>query len=171
MEYNNDIVYIICINIPYRKILYISLMIFLISILNSINDNLTNIPELKYYTQQKLKLFIPKKIYNSICHKTIFFTSNYRNNSDITKYNIVEFINTKNSFVTYYLDDSVYSQYPNLFASNGLIRSNNIYSDNNLILCTRAMRIIKNSSLFGLNKYQKIYRLSNIHQKLYLHKL
>jgi len=165
MKYNNDIIYIICINIPFRKIFYISLMIFSISLLSFINDNLTNIPELRYYTQQKLKLFVPKKIYNSICHKTIFFTSNYRNNSDITKYNIVEFINTKNSFVTYYLNDSVYLQYPNLFASNGLIRSYNIYSDNNLIFCYRVIGyIIKNSSLFGLNKYQKIYRLLGSYQ-------
>ena len=135
-------------------------MIFSISILNSINDNLTNIPELRYYTQQRLKLFVPKKIYNFICHKTIFFTSNYRNNSDITKYNIVKFKNKKNSYVTYYLDDFVYSQYPNLFTSNGLIRSYNIYSDNNLILCARAIRFIKeNSSLFSLTKYQKIYHL------------
>lgn len=135
-------------------------MIFLIPILNSINDNLANIPELRYYTQQKLKLFVPKKIYNSICHKTIFFTSNYGNNSYITKYNIIEFKNTKNSFVSYYLDDLVYSQYHNLFTSNGLIRSYNIYSDNNLILGVKAIRFInENNSLFSLNKYQKIYRL------------
>ena len=157
---NGDSEYNIYTNIYSRKIFYISIIIASIFIYNSINPNLTDIPEINYYNHQTLKLLVPSKIYNSICHKTIFFTSNYRNNSNLSIYNIIEFNNTKNSFVTYYLDDAVYVQYPRLFSSNGLIRSNNIYSDNNLILCNKAIRLIReNSSLFVLNKYKKIFRL------------
>ena len=151
-------------NIYRRRIFYICFIIIFISIMNSINDNLTNIPELNYYNHQTLKLLVPSKKDNSICQKTIFFTSNYTNNSILDKYNLIEINNTKNSFVTYYLDDTVYVQYPYLFSSNGLIRSYNIYSDNNLILCNKAIRLIKeNSSLFIQNNFIKIFRLFGFH--------
>ena len=73
------------------RIFAISIIIIFFIIFYSIKSNLTNIPELDLYNNQTLKLLLPSKKCKLSNLKTLFFTSNFRNNSDElnNKYKII----------------------------------------------------------------------------------
>ena len=116
--------------------------LFIISILLtifSLDLNFTNIPELLIYNNQTLKLLVPSKRCKPPSYKTLFLISDMRNNSNEIekKYKIIKYKNLRNSFVTFFSPVSqggIYKQYINLLESQGIIKSNNIYSDNNFFL-------------------------------------
>ena len=144
------------------KLFSFSVIIIFIIIIYIIKPNLTNIPELDYYNNQILKLLVPSKKCRFTNYKTLFFTSNLRNNSNEIndKYNIIEYKNKKKSFVTYYMGDDEYEQYEELLTNHSLIKSDNIYGDNNFFLSKRAVNLLrKNSKFFNLNNFKKYYRL------------
>ena len=123
--------------------------------------NLTNIPELELFTAQTLKLLVPTKKCKFSCKRTLYFTSNFRNNSDklYRQYKIIKYKNKKNSFVTYYKDDYDYGQYESLLFRHGLIKSNSMISDNNFFFSKRVISLINtNNSQFKINNFQKFYR-------------
>ena len=143
-----------------QKLIPFFLTIFILSILYSMNPNLTNVPELDYYNNQTLKLLAPKK--DCDCEKTLFFSSNLRNkpveiNKDI--YDIIQYKNRKNFFVTYYMGDEEYEQYENLLAQHEIIKSINALGDSNFYLGKRCINLIKkNRNLMKLNNFKKFYR-------------
>ena len=120
-----------------KKILYLLLF--------SIDINMTNIPELEIYNNQIIKLLVPSKKCKLSSDKTLFLFSNLRNVSEeiIKKYKIIEYKNKLNSFITYYMDDDEYKLYEDLFFSQGIIRSDSIYSDNNFFITRRTTNLIK----------------------------
>ena len=119
----------------YKKI-YALIIEITILILLSIDINLTNIPELQIYHNQTIKLLIPSKRCKPFSEKTLFLSSNLRNDSEeiIKKYKIIEYQNYINYFITYYMDNNEYKLYKDLLFSQGIINSDNIYSDNNFII-------------------------------------
>ena len=82
-----------------KKLIHFFLTIFLISILYSMNPNLTNVPELDYYNNQTLKLLAPKK--DCDCEKTLFFSSNLRNKPVEINKDIYEIIKNMNNTKIY----------------------------------------------------------------------
>ena len=148
-------------NTPRLFTIFIIVIIITVFISNFANLNLTNIPELEIYNNQTLQLLLPSKKCKYISHGTLFFTSNFRNNSKELKeqYNIIDYKNTKNSFVTYYMGDEEYEQYIELFSNHGLIKSDNIYADHNFFLSKRALSLVRrNISLMNINNFKKFYR-------------
>ncbi len=127
------------------RIFSISIIIIFLIIFYSFKSNLTNIPELDLYNNQTLKLLLPSKKCKFQNQKTLFFTSNFRNNSNElnNKYEIIDFKNKKNSFVTYYLGDEEYEQYEELFSEHNLIKSENFFGDNNLFLSKVIINLMK----------------------------
>ena len=143
------------------RIFSISIIIIFFIIFYSIKSNLTNIPELDLYNNQTLKLLLPSKKCKLSNLKTLFFTSNFRNNSDElnNKYKIIEYENKKNSFVTYYMNDEEYEQYEELFSRHNLIKSENLFGDNNLFLNKRVVNLLKsNKAILKNNEFIKYYR-------------
>ena len=124
--------------------------------------DLTNIPELKNYSNQALKVLYPSNKCRFITGRTLFFPSDLRNNTkDIeNEYNIKNYKNKRNSYVTYYLGDEEYYQYEKYLDNLGLIRSKEIYADNNFFLSKRAVNLLRNSgSSYNINSLRKYYRL------------
>ena len=147
----------------YKKInaLIIEIVILL---LFSIDINMTNIQELEIYNNQILKLLVPSKKCKLTSDKTLFLFSNLRNISEEIKkkYKIIEYKNKLNSFITYYMDDNEYKLYEDLFFSQGIIRSDCIYSDNNFFITRRTTNLIKNKKqLLRINKFKKFNHLYN----------
>ena len=143
------------------RIFAISIIIIFFIIFYSIKSNLTNIPELDLYNNQTLKLLLPSKKCKISNLKTLFFTSNFKNNSDElnNKYEIIEYQNKKNSFVTYYMNDEEYEQYEELFSNHNLIKSENLFGDNNLFLNKRVVNLLKsNKAILKNNEFIKYYR-------------
>ena len=143
------------------RIFSFSIIIIFFIIFYSIKSNLTNIPELDLYNNQTLKLLLPSKKCKISNLKTLFFTSNFRNNSDElnNKYKIIEYENKKNSFVTYYMNDEEYEQYEELFSRHNLIKSENLFGDNNLFLNKRVVNLLKsNKAILKNNEFIKYYR-------------
>ena len=142
----------------FNKIAFLSFIILIISILFSINTNLTNVPELEYHNEQTLQLLVPSRK----CKCTLYFTSNIRDKNygkDSNKYKIIEYKNRKNYFITYFLDDIIYNQFEYIFKEHGLIRSNYIFADNNFYLNKKYFDLFSNSSKFlRLNNFKKLYR-------------
>ena len=110
---------------------------------------------------------VPSKKCKFPAYKTLFLTSDMRNDSNeiVKKHKIIEYKNHKNSFMTFYSsrsDGNIYQQYTNLLVSQGIIKSNNIYGDNNFFLSQSVMRLIKyNKSIFEFNNFQKFDYLYN----------
>ena len=147
----------------YKKI-YALMIEIVILLLFSIDINMTNIPELEIYNNQILKLLVPSKKCKLSSDKTLFLFSNIRNVSEeiIKKYKIIEYKNKLNSFITYYMDDDEYKLYEDLFFSQGIIRSDCIYSDNNFFITRRITNLIKNKKqLLRINKFKKFNHLYN----------
>ena len=143
------------------RIFSISIIIIFLIIFYSFKSNLTNIPELDLYNNQTLKLLLPSKKCKFQNKKTLYFTSNFRNNSNElnNKYEIIDFKNKKNSFVTYYLGDEEYEQYEELFSEHNLIKSENFFGDNNLFLSKGIINLMKkNKSILQNNEFKKYYR-------------
>lgn len=156
--------------------------LFIISILLiifSLDLNFTNIPELLIYNNQTLKLLVPSKRCKSPSYKTLFLISDMRNNSNEIekKYKIIKYKNHRNSFVTFFSpvsEGGIYQQYTKLLESQGIIKCNNIYSDNNFFFSQYAIYLIRyNKSIFELNNYQKFDYLFNhevfMKDTLYMH--
>ena len=141
------------------KLLPIFTLAFVLLILYSINTNLTNVPELLDKKEQTLKLLVPKQK-SKYCQKTLFFTSNLRSDKDdIDNYDIIEYKNTKNFFVTYYMGDEEYEQYEHLLAKHGIIKSVDAFADNNFYLSKRCLSLIKKyKDNMKLNNFKKFYR-------------
>ena len=143
-----------------NKIISFSLLLIFLSLVYSFRINPTNISELQFYNNQTLKILVPSKKCK-LHHKTLFFTSNFRNNSEenFNQYKIINYKNKKSSFVTYYNGDEEYDQYEKLLSEQGLIKSLNIFGDNNFFFTKRAINLInKNSTLMKLNNFKKFYR-------------
>ena len=143
------------------RIFSISIIIIFLIIFYSFKSNLTNIPELDLYNNQTLKLLLPSKKCKFQNQKTLFFTSNFRNNSNElnNKYEIIDFKNKKNSFVTYYLGDEEYEQYEELFSEHNLIKSENFFGDNNFFLSKGIINLMKkNKNILQNNEFKKYYR-------------
>ena len=100
---------------------------------NNHNENLnntTNIPELLYYENQRLQLFIPSKN----CLSTLFFSienKTYNTSNNIKTINLRE----KNYFSTFYKCDFIFDDYYQILMNNGLIKSSYKYGKNNFFLC------------------------------------
>ena len=62
------------------KLFSLSILIIFVIIIYSLKSNLSNIPEIQFYDNQTLKLLMPSKQCKFPNHKTLFFTSNLRNN-------------------------------------------------------------------------------------------
>ena len=144
------------------KLLPIFTIIFIISLFSIMNPNLTNVPELSYENNnnQTLKLLVPPRNCK-YCEKTLFFTSNLRKNKgDINNhYDIIEYKNKKNYFVTYYMGDEEYEQYEDLLEQHGVIKSVNAFADNNFYFSKRSLSLIKKyKDIMNLNNYKKFYR-------------
>ena len=143
------------------RLFSLSIMMMIVIIITSLKSNLTNIPEIELYNKQTLKLLSPSKQCKLPNHKTLFFTSPIRNNSKelYQQYDIEKYKNKKNSFVTYYMGDDEYEQYQDLFSNHGLIKSENIFGDNNLYLSKRSVNLMRqNSKILNVNIFKKYYR-------------
>ena len=143
------------------KLFSFSVILIFLFINYLIKPNLTNIPELDFYNNQTLKLLLPSKRCKFTDYKTLFFTSNFRNNSNEVndQYNIIEFKNKKKSFVTYYMGDDEYEQYEDLLSNHSLIKSESIFADNNFYLSKRAVNLFRKSSkILNANIFKKYYR-------------
>ena len=143
------------------RLFSLSIMIMIVIIITSLKSNLTNIPEIELYKKQTLKLLSPSKQCKFPNHKTLFFTSPIRNNSKelYQRYDIEKYKNKKNSFMTYYMGDDEYEQYQDLFSNHGLIKSENIFGDNNLYLSKRSVNLMRqNSKILNVNIFKKYYR-------------
>ena len=143
------------------RLFSLSILIIFGIFIYSLKSNLTNIPEIQFYDNQTLKLLMPSKQCKFPNHKTLFFTSNLRNNSNEinNQYNIIEYKNKKNSFVTYYMGDEEYEQYEDLFSNHSLIKSENLFGDNNFYLSKRSVNLMrKNSKILNVNIFKKYYR-------------
>ena len=105
------------------------------------NNNLTNIPEIQLYNNQTLKVLIPSKKCSRSLPKALYFTSDLRNNTKEYIHNnrLINYKNTKNSFVTYYSDDHDYDQFDGLLAEHGIIKSDDIYGEHNFFLSKKAV--------------------------------
>ena len=150
------------ISFSYKFFLFFSIIVSQLLIIYISNINLTNNPEINLYTRQKIKLILHSKKCKPFNHKTIFFTSNYRNESNEKgeKYKIITYINKMNSFVTYYLDDNIYKPYEDILSKNGLIKSENIYGDNNIFLSYKAFKLIsENNTMIKNNERWFVYEL------------
>ena len=144
----------------FLKLLPILLIICIISLFCVMNPNLTNVPELLNEHNQTLKLLVPPSNCK-YCQSTLFFTSNLRNNKEDLNnyYNIIDYKNKKNYFVTYYMGDEEYEQYEKLLAKHGLIKSVNVFADNNFFFSKRALSLIKKyKDIMKLNNFKKFYR-------------
>ena len=144
------------------KLLPIFTIIFIISLFSIMNPNLTNVPELSYENNnnQTLKLLVPPRNCK-YCEKTLFFTSNLRKNKDDINnhYDIIEYKNKKNYFVTYYMGDEEYEQYEDLLEQHGVIKSVNAFADNNFYFSKRSLSLIKKyKDIMNINNYKKFYR-------------
>jgi len=147
-----------------KEKIYALIISMVILILFSKDFNFANIPELQFYNNQTIKLLVPSKRCKFPSHKTLFLTSNCRNNTQqiLKKYKIIEYKNKKTSFVTYYSDDKDYNQYKNLLLSQGIINSKNIYGDHNFYFSRNTNDLIKyNKSFLELNNFKKFDRLFN----------
>ena len=128
-------------------------------ILFSIDINLTNIQELDFYNNQTIKLLVPSKISKPPSLKTLFLISDFRNHSEELndKYKIIYYENKNNSFITYYKDDQEYKQYEDLLFFQGIIKSYNIYSDNNIYFSIVINESTKRNKLLNIpNTFKKI---------------
>ena len=142
--------------------LYALIIINGLIILFFIDINLTDIPELEFYNNQTIKLLIPSKICKPPSLKTLFLTSDCRNDSEElnNKYKIIHYKNKKNSFITYYRDDQEYKQYEKLLFFQGIIKSYNIYSDNNIYFSVITNELVKKNKLLNTpNTFQKFDKL------------
>lgn len=130
----------------------------------SIDLNFTNIPELEFYNNQTLKLLVPSKRCQPPAYKTLYLTSDYKNDSNkiIEKYKIVDYKNKKNSYITYYSDNRELEQYKYLLFKQGLINSDSIFGDNNFYFTLKTTKLLKyNKSFVLLNHFKKFDLLFN----------
>ena len=146
----------------FLKLLPIFTIILIISLFCTMNINLIKVLELlsENNNNQTLKLLAPPRNCN-YCEKTLFFTSNLRNNKDDKNnyFDIIEYKNKKNYFVTYYMEDRQYELYEELFKQHGLIKSINAFDDNNFYFSKRCISLIKkNKDFMKFNNFKKFYR-------------
>jgi len=73
---------------------------------NDKSYNSTNVPELLYYNNQTLQLYIPSKK----CHGTLYFLSEFSEFNVSNKIKKI-MLKDKNYFVTFYGTDPVYQQH------------------------------------------------------------
>lgn len=142
------------------KLFSFSLLIIFISLIPSSKINPTNVSELQIYNNQSLKILLPSG-QCKLNQKTLFFTSPLRDNSKelYKQYDIRDYQNKKSSFVTYYNGDEEYFKYETILSQHGLIKSVNIYADNNFFFSKYAVSLIKkNSTFMKLNNFKKFYR-------------
>lgn len=145
------------------KFYYLLIIIFITIIVFINNDqinNKINVPEFLNYKSQAIYINIPSKK----CYLTLYFTIDYpklNNSNGIKKINLKE----KNYFISFYEHDPVYVQYTKILERHGLIRSYYIYAKNNLFLSpiNNNPSLFSNSQIYGINKYQKIFRYLNAH--------
>ena len=145
------------------KIFFLIIALVLIYIF-SIDLNFTNIPELEFYNNQTLKLLVPSKRCKPPAYKTLYLTSDYKNDSNkiIKKYKIVDYKNKKNSYITYYSDNRELEQYKYLLFKQGLINSDSIFGDNNFYFTLKTTKLLKyNKSFVLLNHFKKFDLLFN----------
>ena len=143
--------------------------VFILLLISSIiiffcNNNLTNIPEIQLYNNQTLKVLIPSKKCSRSLPKALYFTSDLRNNTKEYIHNnrLINYKNTKNSFVTYYSDDHDYDQFDGLLAEHGIIKSDDIYGEHNFFLSKKAVNLIKDKKeFFKVDNSQKFYRFAD----------
>ena len=150
------------ISFSYKFFFSFSIVVSQVLLIYISNINLTDNPEVNLYSKQKIKLILYSKKCKPFNHKTIFFTSNYRKESNEKgeKYKIITYINKKNSFVTYYIDDNTYRLYEGILSKNGLIKSGNIYGDNNIFLSHKAFKLVnENNTIIKNNYLSKYYRI------------
>ena len=138
-----------------------SKIVIVILLIYSIILEKTYRSEIKVYEKQIIKLLILSKKCNSHMRTTIYFSSNLTNLSKEINdnYKIILSKIKSNYNITYFTDDYKYNQYKDLLFSNGLINSNNIFGDNNLILSRNAIKLLKkNKTKMITNSFNKYYR-------------
>ena len=156
------------INIYYffNKFFCCLLLLLIETIFYCLEDKLIIIPEMHYYNNnQILKLLTPSKQCKPFSPKTLFFVSKFRFNTSLnsSEIRIINYKNSRNSFVTYYMDDEEYFQYEELLSEQGIIRSHNIFGDNNFYLSKRIMKKLRNNrKLFKINSFIKYHSLPEI---------
>ena len=129
-----------------------------------INKNIPKIEisELNDYNNQTLKLLIPSEQCQPLSPRTLYFESEYRNNS-ISDNIAIKIINlnkyNKNYFVTYnykkaFSEDNIYA---NILDIHGLIKTKTQYQKHNLFITpfTKSRYISVRKNMMG--KYQKKY--------------
>lgn len=134
------------------------LIIFFLTIIYYLKDDVINIPEFQDYNNRTLKILIPLQKCRFLSPKTLFFLSKCRNNTTFKskKYKIINRKITKNFFVTYYTSWRGYYMFEEILSENGLMRSYNTFGEHNLFFGWKIIKLIeKDRKNFQINKYKK----------------
>ena len=145
-----------------KKRFFSSSIIFItLIILIFLNQNKKNESDISSNNDQIVNLLISPKKCKSFIDKTLYFTSNFRNNSnEIRKYyKIINQNISKHSKITFFSDDPKYNHYKDLLLRNGLLKNDDIYGQNNLFLSKTSIKLIReNRTKMRINILNKYYR-------------